>query len=76
MSSSRRFPSEPPDYYSHLGIPPNANRRQIKHAFARLAKKFHPDKKAPGQNIDAYEFRKVRSLLSRRPSMHLCLCAA
>jgi len=62
MSSFRRFPSELPDYHNDLGIPPNASRREVKQAFARLAKTAHPDKRAPGQKIDAYEFRRVSFL--------------
>lgn len=56
-------PCEPgvPDYYADLGIPQQASLQDIKAAFRKLAIKYHPDKQAPGQSIDAYEFRKVRS---------------
>ncbi|KAI1204463.1 DnaJ-domain-containing protein [Annulohypoxylon truncatum] len=48
------------DYYADLELSQQANARDIKRAFHRLARKYHPDKKAPGKSVDAYEFRKVR----------------
>ncbi|KAK5651411.1 hypothetical protein OQA88_12499 [Cercophora sp. LCS_1] len=60
MSLFNEFRSEPPDYYGDLGIFPSACRREIKQAFAKLAKIVHPDKRAPGQTVDAHEFRKIR----------------
>jgi len=32
------------DYYKILGVPRDANERQIKKAFRKLAVKYHPDK--------------------------------
>lgn len=32
------------DYYDILGVPKDANERQIKKAFHKLAMKYHPDK--------------------------------
>ncbi|KAI0378646.1 DnaJ-domain-containing protein [Hypomontagnella monticulosa] len=48
------------DYYADLELTQQASPRDIKLAFHKLARKHHPDKKAPGQSIDAHEFRKVR----------------
>jgi hypothetical protein len=47
------------DYYADLGLPQQASLRDIKLAFFKLAKKHHPDKKAPGKSIDAQDFRKA-----------------
>ncbi len=33
-----------PDYYSILGLSPAASQKEIKFAFRRLAKQYHPDK--------------------------------
>lgn len=50
-----------PDYYLDLGVSQYASQSQIKKAYHQLAIIHHPDKKAPGENIDAAEFRKVRN---------------
>ncbi len=50
---------EVPDYYADLGLPQQASCRDIKAAFRRLARQHHPDKKAPGESIDAQDFRKA-----------------
>lgn len=57
--------ADAPDYYSSLGVSPDATDGVIKKALHKLALKFHPDKQAPGQIVDAAEFRKVRSDTSR-----------
>ncbi|KAI5868260.1 DnaJ-domain-containing protein [Durotheca rogersii] len=49
-----------PDHYADLGLTQQASSRDIKLAFNKLARLYHPDKLAPGQSIDAKEFRKVR----------------
>lgn len=48
-----------PDYYRILGITQTATPGDIKKAYYRLAKIHHPDKKAPGETVDAADFRKV-----------------
>ncbi|KAI8957996.1 DnaJ-domain-containing protein [Daldinia sp. FL1419] len=60
MSSFNVPEPEIPDYYADLGISQQASLQDVKTAFRQLARKHHPDKKAPGQSIDAHEFRKVR----------------
>jgi DnaJ-class molecular chaperone len=47
------------DYYADLGLPQHASFRDVKLAFFKLAKKHHPDKKAPGMSVDAQDFRQV-----------------
>jgi len=52
------------DYYADLGLSQEANFRDVKAAFFKLAKRHHPDKKAPGMTIDAQDFRKVSLQMS------------
>jgi curved DNA-binding protein CbpA len=49
---------EIPDYHADLGVSQHASMREIKAAWFKLAKHYHPDKKAPGKKIDAKEFRR------------------
>ncbi|KAF1844154.1 DnaJ-domain-containing protein [Cucurbitaria berberidis CBS 394.84] len=51
---------EMPDYYFDLGLTQDATRSEIKKAFHNLALLHHPDKKAPGESVDAVEFRQAR----------------
>ena len=48
------------DYYADLGLKSGATVAQIKSAFHQLAKIYHPDRKGPGHDGDASEFRKAR----------------
>ncbi|KAK4231209.1 hypothetical protein QBC38DRAFT_467143 [Podospora fimiseda] len=49
------------DYYADLGgLSQSATADEIKAAWFKLAKKHHPDKKAPGKPVDAAEFRRIR----------------
>ncbi|KAB5585009.1 hypothetical protein GE09DRAFT_1048218 [Coniochaeta sp. 2T2.1] len=56
------------DYYADLGITRFASAAEIKKAHRRLVLIPHPDKKAPGQNIDAAEFRKPERAIKRATS--------
>lgn len=44
------------DYYKTLGVPKNANDKDIKSAFRQLAQKYHPDKN-PGDNKAEDKFK-------------------
>lgn len=54
-------PTKPklPDAYFDLGVSSAASSAEIKSAYRRLAFIHHPDKKAPGETIDAAEFRRI-----------------
>jgi tetratricopeptide (TPR) repeat protein len=41
--SKRSMPSSPGDYYRRLRLPKDASRREIRTAFRRLARQYHPD---------------------------------
>jgi len=60
----------PKDYYLVLGISPDADQRQIKQAYRRAAKRWHPDYPAAGRNPhrfqEASEAYNVLSDASRR----------
>jgi len=59
MPTSKPTEPETRDHYFELGLDEYATTAEIKKAFKRLALLHHPDKKAPGQTIDAIEFRRV-----------------
>ena len=48
------------DFYELLGVPRNASKEDIKHAYRTLAHKFHPDKKGG----DANKFKEVNEAYS------------
>ncbi|WP_367670479.1 molecular chaperone DnaJ [Sodalis-like secondary symbiont of Drepanosiphum platanoidis] len=47
------------DYYQILGISKNANEREIKRAYKRLAIKFHPDRN-PGNSSSEEKFKEIK----------------
>jgi len=46
-----------PDYYAILGIPEDATREEVKRAYRRLAKHYHPDR---GEGGDQGRFREIQ----------------
>jgi len=48
----------PKDYYSALGLPKNASSEEIRKAFRRLARKYHPDVN-PGNKDAEKHFKKI-----------------
>lgn len=46
------------NYYSILGVSQNANAKEIKSAFRRLARQYHPDLN-PGDSISAEKFKQI-----------------
>jgi DnaJ-class molecular chaperone len=57
-------PKEPtlPDHYAILGIPQYATMAHIKTAYRKMVLTHHPDKMAPGQTVDATDFRRVSAI--------------
>ena len=60
------------DYYRVLGVEKNASKVDIKKAFAKLAKKYHPDKNTG----TAFRLTQASKSSSRRlPKLTMCLTA-
>ena len=49
-----------PDYYQTLGVPRDADAAAIKHAYRRLAQKYHPDKNLDDPKGAAEKFKPVQ----------------
>ncbi|GAI31126.1 unnamed protein product, partial [marine sediment metagenome] len=45
------------DYYSILGMPEGASEEEIKHAFRRLAMKYHPDRNLGNEEWAGEKFK-------------------
>jgi len=54
----RREPMEYLDYYAVLGVPRGADEKQIRDAFRKLARKYHPDVN-PGDKEAEAQFKRV-----------------
>src|SRR5258708_14739811 len=53
------------DYYETLGVPREASAEQIKKAFRRLARKYHPDvSKEPNAELRMKELNEANAVLS------------
>src|SRR6267154_321070 len=53
------------DYYETLGVPRDASAEQIKKAFRRLARKYHPDvSKEPNAELRMKEINEANAVLS------------
>jgi curved DNA-binding protein len=46
------------DYYSTLGVPKTATAKELKQAFRKLARKYHPDVN-PGDKASESKFKEV-----------------
>ena len=60
MKRKRRHP----DYYAVLGVSRGASSREIKRAYRRLAKKYHPDKRGGVRSDEFVRFQEAYEVLS------------
>ena len=51
------------DYYKILGVERNANEQQIKQAYRKLARKYHPDLN-PGDKVAETRFKEIQEAYS------------
>jgi len=47
------------DYYSILGVPERASREEIRHAFRKLAMKYHPDRNLGNESWAGEKFKEI-----------------
>src|SRR2546430_15105956 len=47
------------DYYGVLGVPRGASKDEIKHAYRRLAKKYHPDLNKDNPQVAEEKFKQL-----------------
>lgn len=62
-----RPPPRLPDYHADLGVAQDSSSKQIKAAWRRLLKQYHPDKTPPGQTPDIDRFSQVSNPLNPSP---------
>jgi curved DNA-binding protein CbpA len=48
-----------PDHYPALALNLDATKLDIQQAYGKFALNYHPNKHAPGEMVDAIEFRKI-----------------
>jgi curved DNA-binding protein CbpA len=55
---------QPPDYYAILEVPTNASLEQIKQAYRRLVRLYHPDINKGSENIRIKQLNQAYAVLS------------
>ena len=59
------------DYYEVLGIGKQADEKEIKRAYRKLAKKYHPDTN-PGDKVAEQKFKDVHSRVNHSADRTSC----